>query len=40
MREKKFVFNNGLAFSEEKEMKKLAQYAKEGWILDSHGFRL
>ena len=22
MREKKFVFNNGLAFSEEKEMKK------------------
>lgn len=35
MREKKFVFNNGLAFSEEKEMKKLAQYAKEGWILES-----
>lgn len=30
----KYVYNGGLAFSEEKDMKRLSQYAKEGWILE------
>ncbi|HZG73628.1 MAG TPA: DUF2812 domain-containing protein, partial [Chondromyces sp.] len=34
MRTIKYVSNNGLAFTEEKEMKKLADYAKQGWILE------
>lgn len=31
----KTVICSGLAFSEEKDMKKLSKLAKEGWILDS-----
>ena len=31
---RKFVMINGLAFSEESDMKKLKKYAKEGWILE------
>jgi hypothetical protein len=31
----KFVYNSGLAFSEEKEMKKLSKYARKGWLLES-----
>ena len=31
----KYVGIGGFAFSEEKDMKKLSKYAKEGWILDS-----
>lgn len=34
MKKVKYIPNNGLAFYEEKEMKKLAEYAKEGWILE------
>jgi hypothetical protein len=32
---KKYVPCRGLAFFEEKEMKKLSEYAKKGWILES-----
>lgn len=32
---KKYVPCGGLAFTEEKNMKKLSELAKEGWILDS-----
>ncbi len=31
----KYVMIGGLAFSEEKDMKKLGNYASEGWLLDS-----
>lgn len=31
----KYVMCGGLAFTEEKDMKKLSKLAKEGWILDS-----
>lgn len=34
MKKTKYVPSGGLAFFEEKEMKKLAQYAKEGWVLE------
>ena len=34
MTRKKYVTSDGLAFSEEKDMKKLSELAKEGWILD------
>ncbi|MEH7253686.1 DUF2812 domain-containing protein [Neobacillus niacini] len=34
MRKVKYIPSGGLAFYEEKEMKKLAKYAKEGWILE------
>jgi hypothetical protein len=34
MKKTKYVANDGLAFFEEKEMKKLADYAKKGWILE------
>lgn len=33
--ESKYVMIGGLAFSEENDMKKLRNYAREGWILDS-----
>ncbi|CDM69061.1 putative membrane protein [Clostridium bornimense] len=31
----KYVGISGLAFNEEEDMKKLSEYAKEGWLLDS-----
>ncbi len=34
MKKVKYIANGGLAFFEEKEMKKLAEYAKEGWVLE------
>jgi hypothetical protein len=35
MKKIKYVPSGGLAFFEEKDMKKLSEYAKEGWILES-----
>lgn len=35
MKKIKYVPSGGLAFFEEKDMKKLSNYAKEGWILES-----
>lgn len=32
------MMSDGLAFSEEKEMKKLSQLAEKGWLLDSFAF--
>lgn len=34
MKKTKYVPSGGLAFFEEKDMKKLSNYAKEGWILE------
>ncbi|WP_028775948.1 DUF2812 domain-containing protein [Shimazuella kribbensis] len=34
----KYIYNGGLAFSEEKDMQRLSKYAKEGWILESSAF--
>ncbi|UJL46381.1 DUF2812 domain-containing protein [Virgibacillus sp. NKC19-16] len=34
MKDIKYITNGGLAFSEEKEMKKLQEYAREGWIFE------
>ncbi|MEK5364102.1 DUF2812 domain-containing protein [Peribacillus sp. FSL K6-5616] len=34
MKKVKYIPSGGLAFFEEKEMKKLAEYAKEGWVLE------
>ncbi len=34
MKKVKYIPSGGLAFFEEKEMKKLAEYAKEGWLLE------
>lgn len=34
MKKVKYIPSGGLAFFEEKEMKKLSDYAKEGWILE------
>ncbi|MDD6769371.1 MAG: DUF2812 domain-containing protein, partial [Inconstantimicrobium porci] len=31
----KYVMIEGLAFSEQSDMNKLSNYAKEGWLLDS-----
>ena len=31
----KYVMSGGLALSEEKDMKKLSELAKEGWLLES-----
>ena len=33
-KEYKYMINEGLAFSEEKMMKKLSDRAKEGWLLE------
>lgn len=38
MKTTKYVLNNGLAFSEEKDLKKLNELAKEGWMLDDFAF--
>jgi hypothetical protein len=34
----KYILNNGLAFSEEKDLKKLSELAEEGWILEDFAF--
>lgn len=34
MKSTKYVGSGGLAFSEERDMKKLSEYAKKGWILE------
>ncbi|MED4534303.1 DUF2812 domain-containing protein [Metabacillus fastidiosus] len=38
MKQTKYVPSGGLAFYEEKEMKKLSKLAKEGWVLESFAF--
>ena len=43
MKKVKYIPSGGLAFFEEKEMKKLSRYAREGWILGKFaglGYRL
>ncbi|MDP4524449.1 DUF2812 domain-containing protein [Bacillus halotolerans] len=35
MKQKKYMMSEGLAFSEEKDMKKLSDMASKGWLLDS-----
>ncbi|WIG46833.1 DUF2812 domain-containing protein [Bacillus halotolerans] len=35
MKQKKYMMSDGLAFSEEKDMKKLSDMASKGWVLDS-----
>jgi hypothetical protein len=35
MKTVKYIYNGGLAFSEEKDMQRLRKYAKEGWLLES-----
>jgi hypothetical protein len=34
----KYISSGGLAFSEEKDMNKLEEYAKKGWILENFAF--
>ncbi|MEC2076215.1 DUF2812 domain-containing protein [Metabacillus fastidiosus] len=38
MKQTKYVPSGGLAFYEEKEMKKLSKLAKEGWVLEGFAF--
>ncbi|MBT2624861.1 DUF2812 domain-containing protein [Bacillus sp. ISL-32] len=38
MKQKKYMMSEGLAFSEEKDMKKLSDMASKGWMLDSFAF--
>ncbi len=38
MGQTKYVMSGGLAFDEEKDMKKLEQLAREGWIFDRFAF--
>ncbi|MEC1791036.1 DUF2812 domain-containing protein [Bacillus vallismortis] len=38
MKQKKYMMSDGLAFSEEKDMKKLSDMASKGWVLDSFAF--
>ncbi|MTI81452.1 MAG: DUF2812 domain-containing protein [Firmicutes bacterium] len=43
MTQTKFIPSGGLAFVEEKDLRKISKYAKEGWILESFamlGYRL
>lgn len=35
MKEIKYVYNEGLAFSEDRDMLRFSDYAKEGWFLES-----
>lgn len=42
MKDVKYIMNNGLAFSESKDLNKLSKYAQKGWLLDGFsagGFR-
>ncbi|MFQ6391700.1 DUF2812 domain-containing protein [Priestia aryabhattai] len=34
MKKTKYIMSGGTAFSEEKDLKKLSDYAKKGWVLD------
>ena len=36
----KYIMNLGLAFDEDRAMKKLSQMAKEGWILEEMSLQL
>ncbi|MCY9375944.1 DUF2812 domain-containing protein [Bacillus sp. T17B1] len=38
MKQKKYMMSDGLAFSEEKDMKRLSDMAGKGWVLDSFAF--
>ncbi|HWT77099.1 MAG TPA: DUF2812 domain-containing protein [Mobilitalea sp.] len=38
MKGKKYVLSGGLAFSEDKDLRKLEKYASEGWILERFAF--
>ncbi|MCY8068388.1 DUF2812 domain-containing protein [Bacillus haynesii] len=38
MKQIKYMMSEGLAFSEEKDMKKLSEMASKGWMLDSFAF--
>lgn len=38
MKRTKYVPSGGLAFSEDKELRKLEEYAGEGWVLDRFAF--
>ncbi|MDI3411344.1 hypothetical protein QKW52_18370 [Bacillus sonorensis] len=38
MKQRKYIMSDGLAFSEEKDMKKLSDMASKGWVLDSFAF--
>ncbi|MGE9754398.1 DUF2812 domain-containing protein [Bacillus inaquosorum] len=38
MKQKKYMMSEGLAFSEEKDMKRLSDMASKGWVLDSFAF--
>ncbi|MCY7825612.1 DUF2812 domain-containing protein [Bacillus spizizenii] len=38
MKRKKYMMSEGLAFSEEKDMKRLSDMACKGWVLDSFAF--
>lgn len=34
MKQTKYIMSGGIAFSEEKDLEKLGNYAREGWVLD------
>ncbi|WP_336155372.1 DUF2812 domain-containing protein [Bacillus sp. 204(2023)] len=38
MKQKKYMMSEGLAFSEEKDMKRQSDKASKGWVLDSFAF--
>ncbi|MCY8599354.1 DUF2812 domain-containing protein [Bacillus spizizenii] len=38
MKQKKYMMSEGLAFSEENDMKRLSDMASKGWVLDSFAF--
>ncbi|MCY7961628.1 DUF2812 domain-containing protein [Bacillus inaquosorum] len=38
MKQNKYMMSEGLAFSEEKDMKRLSDMASKGWLLDSFAF--
>ncbi|NTU25715.1 DUF2812 domain-containing protein [Bacillus tequilensis] len=38
MKQKKYMMSEGLAFSEEKDMKRLNDMASKGWVLESFAF--
>ncbi|MDR4433573.1 DUF2812 domain-containing protein [Bacillus tequilensis] len=38
MKQKKYIMSEGLAFSEEKDMKRLSDLTRKGWVLESFAF--
>lgn len=38
MKEVKYVYNGGLAFSEDRDMQRFSDYAREGWFLESFAY--